>query len=109
MGRIWALKNSASPVCAVGGRTTARIPELLHSRPSAIKLRMTFFDILVKKIGCAIQPAKTQMTTEKFRPSVRITRCMHHNPGWTFFFLEEKLVPNAFENVEVVLICTRLE
>ena len=70
---------------------------------------MTFFDILVKKIGCAIQPAKIKMKTEKFRSSVRIIRCMHHNPGWTFFFLEEKLVPNEFENVDLVLICTRLD
>jgi hypothetical protein len=34
---------------------------------------------------------------------------MLNDPGWSFFFLEEKLVPEEFENVVVLLICTRLD
>jgi hypothetical protein len=40
-------------------------PEPLQSRPSAIKPRMTFLDILVKEIWCAIQPEKREIRPEK--------------------------------------------
>ena len=49
------------------------------------------------------------MKTEKLRFPTKIIGCIPNNPDWRFFFLEEKLVPNEFENVAVVLICTRLD
>ena len=41
------------------------------------------------------------MKTGKLRSSIRITGGMANDPGWSFFFLEEKLVPDEFGNAAV--------
>jgi hypothetical protein len=41
------------------------------------------------------------MKTGKLRSSIRITGGMANDPGWSFFFLEEKLVPDELGNASV--------